>query len=107
MGKQTRRENVAEMYSFFISRRSRAVLLRHSESNAAFTSLAFQIQMSLDNQTSWNWSHHHHHDGPSLQTRLAFASAWIFIAVAGVIGEDARDRFTSDTSFRRFQEILW
>ena len=65
--------------------------------------------MSLDNQTYWNWSHHHY-DGPSLQTRLAFASAWIFIAVAGVIGETAQPYLiwpSAVRSFVFFQEILW
>ena len=37
-----------------------------------------------DNNT--NNSDYDHLDGPSLHTRIAFASAWVFIAVVGIIG---------------------
>jgi hypothetical protein len=39
----------------------------------------------LDSQSHSNWSNVD--DGPSLTTRIAFASAWVIIAVAGIIGE--------------------
>jgi len=34
-----------------------------------------------------NTSGYDHDDGPSLHTRLVFASIWILIAVAGIIGK--------------------
>ncbi len=34
-----------------------------------------------------NISWYDDNDGPSLSTRIGFASAWIFIAVVGIIGK--------------------
>jgi hypothetical protein len=34
-----------------------------------------------------NNSGYDHDDGPSLHTRLVFASIWILIAIAGIIGK--------------------
>jgi hypothetical protein len=34
-----------------------------------------------------NISWYDDNDGPSLHTRIGFASAWIFIAVVGIIGK--------------------
>lgn len=39
-------------------------------------------QMENSNISQWN----DNDNGPPLHTRIAFASAWIFIAVAGIIG---------------------
>jgi hypothetical protein len=38
----------------------------------------------IDNQSDNNWDEAQ--EGPSLSTRIAFASAWVIIAVAGIIG---------------------
>ena len=48
--------------------------------------------LTMDNQMeNSNISHFYEHDnGPPLHTRIAFASAWIFIAVAGIIGRKQR-----------------
>jgi hypothetical protein len=34
-----------------------------------------------------NNTYYDHDDGPSLQIRIIFASAWILIAVAGILGK--------------------
>jgi hypothetical protein len=39
----------------------------------------------IPNHNDTNW--YDNNDGPSLHTRIAFASTWIFIAVVGIIGK--------------------
>jgi hypothetical protein len=43
--------------------------------------------MIIQNNSNTNWDDDHNNDGPSLHTRLVFASAWILIAVAGILGK--------------------
>lgn len=40
---------------------------------------------AVDNFTNYDWNETS--NGPSLHTRIAFASTWIIIAVAGIIGK--------------------
>ncbi len=40
---------------------------------------------SIPNNSDTNW--YDNNDGPSLHTRIVFASTWIFIAVVGIIGK--------------------
>jgi hypothetical protein len=39
----------------------------------------------IHNNSNASW--YEPHDSPSLNTRIAFASPWVFIAVAGIIGK--------------------
>ncbi len=43
--------------------------------------------MIIQNNSNTNWDDDHNNDGTSLHTRLVFASAWILIAVAGILGK--------------------
>jgi hypothetical protein len=43
------------------------------------------IISGIDNDTNNTWDYSG--DGPTLRTRIAFASAWAIIAVAGIIGK--------------------
>ena len=43
------------------------------------------ITTVIDNDTNSTWDTFD--DGPTLSTRIAFASAWAIIAVAGIIGK--------------------
>ncbi len=40
----------------------------------------------IQNNSYTNWDDDQN-DGPSLHTRIVFASAWILIAVAGILGK--------------------
>jgi len=47
----------------------------------------------ISNNTNASWDGHH--DNSSLPTRIGFASAWIFIAVVGIIGKEKNLLFFS------------
>jgi hypothetical protein len=51
----------------------------------AFFGNMSNFSVSTDNEDNASW--YDGNDGPPLHTRLAFASAWIFIAVAGILGK--------------------
>jgi len=42
--------------------------------------------VAIDNSSDYNLDENNN-IGPPLYTRIAFASAWVFIAVAGIIGK--------------------
>lgn len=64
----------------------------------------------MNNQTNFtsnntNGSWEEHSDGPSLHTRIALASAWVFIAVVGIIGKEKNLFFLYIYLFFQFLSI--
>jgi len=43
-----------------------------------------ELPEPIPNITNETW---YDNDGPPLHTRIGFASAWVFIAVAGILGK--------------------